>query len=551
MRPRIDAKINGQDARFLVDSGAAFSVISSATAAQFNLRLQDAPYGLELRGFGGTVKPRMATVKDFLLAGFLLHNKEFLVVGSEVGGGGGGLLGQDFLQAFDVEYDLADGVIRLFRVENCKHAMLAYWLKPGQAYSVLDIESTSPSRPHTIAPVYVNGKKLRALFDTGAQVSVLSLRAAKEAGVNLETPGVQKAGAWGGIGRGSTETYIAPFASFKVGDAEEIQNTRLRIADTGAAAADMFIGDDFFLSHRLFVSNSQHKMYLTYNGGAVFNLESPPTEVTPAEAKQESQEFIDAGDLARRGAASADRRDYGAALADLTRAVELDPNEPEYVYRRAMVYLARKQPELALADLNQALSLKPDFLAALISRAEFRLGSQDAAGAAADLAAADRAAPSQSDTRYALAGLYERAEDFHGAIEQFDLWIANHRDDRRILGALHGRCWSRAMQGTGLDAAISDCNDALRRMEKKNAAAYSALLDSRGFVYLRSGELNKAVADFDSSLKLNPKSASALYGRGVAKSRMSNAAEGRADIAAATSLDPQIAEFFSRREIVP
>ena len=35
----------------------------------------------------------------------------------------------------------------------------------------------------------------------------------------------------------------------------------------------MLLGADFFLSHRILVSNSQHKLYFTYNGGPVFQLD--------------------------------------------------------------------------------------------------------------------------------------------------------------------------------------------------------------------------------------------------------------------------------------
>jgi tetratricopeptide (TPR) repeat protein/predicted aspartyl protease len=549
MRPTIDAKINGQETKFIVDSGAFYSMISSATAAQFNLKLHPAPYWLEVIGVGGTIKPSLATVKEFTLADNLLHNIEFLVGGSEAGSGGVGLLGQNFLEKWDVEYDLANGAIRLFRVEGCKHALLAYWVKPGQAYSLLDIESTSPLQPHTIASVYINGRKIRATFDTGAQLSVLSLSAARQAGVDLETPGVEKAGSWAGIGRGSISTYIAPFGSFKVGDSEEIKNARLRIADTSLPDTDMLIGADFFLSHRLFVANSQHKMYITYNGGAVFNLGKTPLELTATESKKDQAELTDAADLARRGAASADRRDYEHALADLTRACELNPNEPEYLYQRGMVYWASKQPALALADFDHALSLKPDFLVALISRAELRLGSKDTAEAAADLDAADQSAPKQADSRFTLGELYERTENYRAAIVQFDLWIASHRDDAKMARALNGRCWSRALLGTEVERAIDDCNDALRRTDKKDAAWYAARLDSRGFAYLRMGKIEKALRDFDDSLKLNPKNASSLYGRGIAKLRTGKNSEGQADIAAATELRPQVADFFDRHGI--
>ena len=44
---------------------------------------------------------------------------------------------------------------------------------------------------------------------------------------------------------------------------------------------------------------------------------------------------------------------------------------------------------------------------------------------------------------------------------------------------------------------------------------------------------------------LNPKLASSLYGRGVAKQRSGNAAAGDRDIAAARAIDPNIASEYA------
>jgi predicted aspartyl protease len=307
MRALLDAKINGQDARFFFDSGAFYSTISAATAAQFGLKLSPAPYGMYITGMGGSAQVSVATVKEFTLVGIPMRNKEFVVGGSESGTESAGVLGQEIAWTFDVEYDFSHSAMRLFRIEGCKHTRLAYWLTPGQSYSLLDIEKRELGHLHTIAEVYVNGKKIRAMFDTGAPKSVLSLSAAKRAGVALETPGVEKAGMSSGIGRARFETYIAPFASFRVGDAEEIQNARLRIADAMIPEADMLIGFDFFLSHRIFVANSQRKMYISYNGGPVFNLAKAPIEIVPTEARPDVGELTDAADFARRGIRRAPR----------------------------------------------------------------------------------------------------------------------------------------------------------------------------------------------------------------------------------------------------
>ena len=89
-------------------------------------------------------------------------------------------------------------------------------------------------------------RKIRVMFDTGAAYSTLTRSAARRAGITPASAGVMNGGLWAGQ-VAKPETWIGPFASFKIGE-EEIQNTRLRFADADLFAdADMLIGVDFFL----------------------------------------------------------------------------------------------------------------------------------------------------------------------------------------------------------------------------------------------------------------------------------------------------------------
>ena len=556
LRPTIAAKINDVDAQFALDSGAFFSMISSATADQFNLPRKPAPFGLKVQGVGGTTDTSIATVKVFTIAGIPMQHVEFLVGGSESGGGIVGFLGQNFLIKWDVEYDLAKGVVRLFKADDCQHALLAYWASPEQSLAMMDISRTTLLRPHTTGTAYLNGAKITVVFDTGAWTSVLSLKAAARAGITPDTAGVLDAGYVSGIGRNTVKTYIAAFSSFKIGDGEEIKHTRLRFADINLDEGDMLLGADFFLSHHIYVANSQHRVYFTYNGGAVFNLAASASAGRAAdsgaapEAKEHDDELADAAAYSRRGAAFAGRRDLEHALADFTRARELNPNNPEYSYQRGMAYWEKKEPTSALADLDHALELNPDYLAARMARAQLRLENSEVSLAAADLEAADRIAPKQADVRFTLAELYARAKLSAAAVAQLDLWIPHHPDDSKMMAALSGRCWERALQGQELAKALTDCNAVLRWSAKSSPAA-AAILDSRGLVRLRMGDYDKSIADYDAALKLAPKNPWGLYGRGVAKSRAKKIAAGEADIAEAMNLWPQIADEFKQRGITP
>jgi tetratricopeptide (TPR) repeat protein len=91
-----------------------------------------------------------------------------------------------------------------------------------------------------------------------------------------------------------------------------------------------------------------------------------------------------------------------------------------------------------------------------------------------------------------------------------------------------------------LEEALADCNEALR-LKPDNAFT----LDSRGLVYLKLGQFDRAIVDYDAALKLDPKLAGSNYGRGLAKLRQGDS-RGKEDITAARSMQADIADEFVR-----
>ncbi len=588
MRPMVHAQINGSDALFIADSGAFYSSLTPAAAAQYKLRLSAAPFGFYVSGVGGDAQAWLTSVETFTILNVPVHHVEFLVAGNDLGRGAVGLLGQNVFRLLgDAEYDLAAGVIRLVQTKDCRNSSLAYWAK-SQPFSVIDIDWASAESPHTTGDAYLNGARIRVLFDTGAGVSTLSLDAAKRAGITPDSAGVIPAGMTSGMGRHLVPTWIAPFASFKIGD-EEIRNTRLRIGALGLYSdrrpVDMLLGPDFFLSHRVYVANSQRKLYFTYNGGPVFNLTTvapasaganpaPVADATPAggtvpqaaaaqdaaagsvaaspaaatsPGSQSAEELHDASAFSRRGTAFTARHDFTHAIADLTRACELAPGEADYFYQRGMAYLGNRRADLAMADFDRAVQLDPNDLQALVVRATLHTRRHEEQAAIADLQAADRVAPREADVRMQLGELFQHNDQFPQAIAQYTIWIEVHDSgDVRMASALNARCWTRALWNQELEQALRDCNAALKQLPNT-----AALLDSRGLVQLRRGEYDKAIVDYDQALKLGAPRPWTLYGRGIARLRKGLTADGHADIASATALDPNIAAQAGKYGLTP
>jgi tetratricopeptide (TPR) repeat protein len=564
-------KINGVEQRLTVDSGAFYSMLSAASAAQLNLKTSPLPGGLTVRGMGGGTAQVLSTrVKTLTLANVDLHDMEFLVGGTEIGAGSIGVLGRNILYLADIEYDLANGVIRLIEPKDCGKKPLAYWSSGYSESSFFAREDMHPpstgsnfaGRPApwmvtNIGIASVNGSEIHVLLDTGSTVSILSLKAAAKAGVTPDSAGVVDAGDSIGIGRNTFRTYIARFDSFKIGQ-EEIKNARLRFGDIDVPGVDMMLGADFFLSHRIYVANSQHKIYFTYNGGPVFDLSIKPKGAGQPTAQSASQDEApkaapsaeDAADYARRGEAFDSRRDFGQALTALSRACELDPDNAEYLHRRGIIYEELQRSAPALADYDRALQLRPSDLGTLLSRADLKVRTGDKPGAGADLDAADAVAAKQANERFRMARVYASVDRPDEAIVQLGLWIDAHPEDAQLPAALNERCWLRTLQGVDLPLALKDCNTALRRSDR-SSLLYARIANSRGLLYLRMGDYDKSIADYDAALKLAPKDAWAWYGRGVGKLRKQRVQDGDADIAQAEALRPGIADEFKRRAIAP
>jgi predicted aspartyl protease/tetratricopeptide (TPR) repeat protein len=544
LRPIVPSTLNGTDVKFIADSGAFYSLLSPSVAAQLGLDLAPTPSNFILRGIGGAATTSITKVKSFGLAGSTIPDVTFLVGGSDTGHAG--LLGMNVLGLFDTDFDLAGGIIRLVRTKDCGKASLAYWAG-DKVVQMLSLIPPDARNPHIEAYVKVNGVRMRALFDTGAPSSMLTLNAAARAGVTPTS--AQAAGTSRGLGRNVTQSWIAPFDSLMIGE-EQIHNIRLRISEVPGAPFDMLLGADFFLSHHIFVSRATGRMFLTYNGGPVFNLNGGGPARAPATATADSADapaLTDPDALARRGAAAAARRDFAGAMPDLTRAIELAPNEPRYRVARARAYLSNRQPLLAKTDLDAAIRLKPEDPDALLARASLYLMTDHRDEALADIDTVARTQPKEANLRLALAELYDRAKAHAQAIGEYDLWLAIHnRSDSHSPQALNGRCWSRALLGQDLAKALEDCNAAVRLAPK--AAGY---LDSRGLVRLRMGDFDRAIADYDAALAMQPRIAWSLYGRGLARQRKGMKAQGDADIAAAVAINPGIADEAKRYGVSP
>jgi hypothetical protein len=135
-----------------------------------------------------------------------------------------------------------------------------------------------------------------------------------------------------GLGKKIVTAWLAPFDTIDIGG-ELIKHPKIRIAQMEFGDVDMLIGADFFLTHRIFVSNTNRKVFITYEGGPVFGL-SPKGAYTPdgkvTDLTDKGADPKTADEFSRRGAVFASNRRFDDALADFDKAITLAPNEARY-----------------------------------------------------------------------------------------------------------------------------------------------------------------------------------------------------------------------------
>lgn len=543
--PIVSTKINGTAVRFFLSAGSAYSMIWSDAARRYQLPI---------------TKGYIATVNTFEFLGVPFSNVQFTIRNSSADDPAG-FIGQNVLQISDEEYDLANGVVRFFKPLGCDQQPLAYWATTIP-YTSVPLQSKFEGFLTLVATSVVNGRDITAWLSTGSPRSYLSLDAAARIGITPTSPGVTYV-ATTGLGK----VWSAPVDSFQLGG-EKVGHTHLLFVEYARMPYDMVLGNDFFLSHRIYVAYGQNKLYFTYNGGPLFNLDLPQVlagkETPPATldlsahaasttgGQAEPGAPNDADGFRREGMAYAAMREFDRALADLTRACGIAPTDAENYYDRGTIYWQAEQFKAALDDFSTAIRLQPGDMDAHLARAQLLRLHPDANPAATsadietDLAAASRLAAPDAAVRLSLYFEYQEIRDYSAALSQINQWLDKHpvKNDQAL--GLNDRCWLRASANRDLREALDDCNHALDL-----ASNGMDILDSRGLVNLRLGNDEAAESDYNMSLDLNPQMATSLYGRGLARLRMGERSLAQGDLAAAAKLDSGIAKRFEKMGLVP
>ncbi len=285
----VAGKIKGEDVQFQIDTGSNITIFDNAVISRFGVLNAGQDY--KMTGIGGQSYNNIRTkIPGLMLGGYNAGDLSLLVSSTHfLSDGVYALLGEDLLEMFDLDIDLAKSTIGLFEHNSCSSEPV-YW---ANAFSEADI---SVRDHHIFVTLELDGKPFEAVFDTGASRSMISTTVTKRMGIDENAPGMTKAGYATGIDAHKIDVHKYRFSELHVGD-EVVKNPVLNVANLAPIKKDYnsanrlqesndnslqaLLGADFIKQHHIYIATRSRKMYFTYNGGGIF---SPPKDESAATA---------------------------------------------------------------------------------------------------------------------------------------------------------------------------------------------------------------------------------------------------------------------------
>jgi formylglycine-generating enzyme required for sulfatase activity/Flp pilus assembly protein TadD len=209
-----------------------------------------------------------------------------------------------------------------------------------------------------------------------------------------------------------------------------------------------------------------------------------------------------------RGLAKYHKGDYDGAIADFTRAIEIDPRDATAYANRGGAKWSKRDLDGAISDCTKAIEINPRSAAAYTNRGGAKWSKNDFDGAIVDCTRAIEIDPSYAEAYYHRGLAKRRKDDVNGAIADYTKAI---EIDPRFASAYSSRGFAKQEKGD-LDGAIADFSKDIE-INPRHASAY----DSRGHARQRKGDLDGAIADYTKAVELDPRYPLAYYNRGVAK----------------------------------
>jgi clan AA aspartic protease (TIGR02281 family) len=205
----VEVAVNGHPLHFMVDTGGAFSAISSEAAQAIGLHPTPLGMAFKIQDAGGAEVSRIARIEYISFAKFRSENLTLMI--ASLPPGEDGVLAPELLRNFDIELDFATQTMNLFKRPRCDEHVV-YWTD-----DFVKLPMRVTEQGHIQIPVAVNGQTIKATIDTGSPYTLIGDNAAeaiigdgKETGKSVSLSG-GSGGKLGGVGIAPDSLIIGKF----------------------------------------------------------------------------------------------------------------------------------------------------------------------------------------------------------------------------------------------------------------------------------------------------------------------------------------------------
>ncbi len=254
--------LNDVPTTMIFDTGAQETTVTRQAAARLHLTLE--PHGYAM-GVGGEQQGYQFVAKTFQIG--TLHGRHLDMMASDMGmvsqnSRVAGLLGDNFLAAYDVDLDLPEHKAILYaKIAGCSSPAAAL---SGSLYSLPMVPADNPNDHRPRVKVEIDGKTLTALVDSGASHTLVFRDAARRLGLRLADLNADPHFRAGGIGPGRPDAVRHVLTPVTVGDLT-IRNMPAAIVDQASLGQDeMLLGLDFLVRVHAWFGFSSHTLIMQF-----------------------------------------------------------------------------------------------------------------------------------------------------------------------------------------------------------------------------------------------------------------------------------------------
>jgi predicted aspartyl protease len=260
--PIVTLLANQTPVTLLLDTGAETTILTPAAAQRAGAQRPRVEFQRQMRGVAGTLQTSEMELRTFTVGGVAIPWRRVRVapinVASVFSGPLDGVLGADSLSSFDIDLDLPNNQIVFYAKQTCPGAVPA-WTEP-----YVTIAAGRSKGDHLFFPAQLDGHKIGAFVDTGAQSTVLSTAAALGLGVTATLLARDRIATLRGAAGEEVSGRVHQFARLDIGTVA-IRNPEMIVTELRLSDADLVLGIDFLRSRRI---------WLSYGSGQIFLLHS-------------------------------------------------------------------------------------------------------------------------------------------------------------------------------------------------------------------------------------------------------------------------------------